>query len=53
MENNQNNESYKKLDNKCRCGCGPHCGHGCLDCDYCSECDCPECRAAEESRGYN
>lgn len=49
MENIQEGiELYKRLKTNCSCGCASHCGHSCLECDSCTECDCPECRAEQE-----
>lgn len=37
-------ESYQRyVSKKCPCGCLAHCGHSCLDCDNCSDCECQDC----------
>lgn len=43
-------ESYKRFIRHCKCGCEMHCGHSCLDCDYCTECECEYCT---EGKGQN
>ena len=38
-------DSYKRYTNtKCPCGCPSHCGHSCLDCDNCTDCECKTCK---------
>lgn len=41
---------YRPKKPFCRCGCTAHCDHSCLDCDNCTECECPKC---DEGKGYN
>lgn len=38
-------ESYKRYTHSgnCKCGCPAHCGHSCLECDNCSDCECEDC----------
>jgi hypothetical protein len=45
--------AYKRLTANCKCHCLPHCGHSCQNCDYCTECECEECRRIEEFKGMN
>jgi hypothetical protein len=49
----ENDDTYKRLRANCPCHCLPHCGHSCLNCDYCTECGCEECRRIEEFKGLN
>jgi len=37
----------------CKCGCKKHCGHSCQDCEYCPDCECPDCKNVSDSKGYN
>jgi hypothetical protein len=51
----ENTETYKPYKNLgCNCGCGKHCGIGCMTdgCD-CNECLCHECKQEYEKRGHN
>ena len=41
-------ENYKRYTFKCKCSCPQHCGHSCLDCDYCSDCECETCINQQE-----
>jgi hypothetical protein len=46
-------ENYKRFTGKCKCGCPVHCDHGCQDCEYCPDCECPRCVEEDKNRGYN
>lgn len=41
-------QNYKRYTYKCKCSCEQHCGHSCLKCDYCSECECEDCQRIKE-----
>jgi len=51
MENEFQN--YKRYTGKCTCGCLPHCGYSCQDCEYCADCECAECKEIDKNRGNN
>lgn len=44
-------ESYKRYKSKCPCGCSAHCDHSCNNCEYCPDCECPECIEIDRSKG--
>ena len=48
-----NYQEYKRFTSRCKCDCKPHCGHSCLTCDSCTECECDECILIDDSKGYN
>lgn len=49
----KDSQNYKRYEFKCRCSCKQHCGHSCLDCDYCTECECENCKSAEAGKVTN